>query len=1098
MSHHRQQNIAANYLTANEIELGPEAVSYIQSVIDAAGGAGGDLMAAGGGLKGNCFTVPHSVLFSYNQGKYVMDDPSFTFDVVNKTLIVPKAQVSYINNRPITEFGDAYACGGGTPGKIFTARSIIFAQGNNKNLQDDPAFSYDPFTQTMTVNNVNVTKINGLAPTFGDISSAGGGARGKPFSQFSVPFSDSPNGKYLRDDPDFLYNPYTQTLSVKNVNVVNVNGAPLGAGSGDLLVAGGGVKGAVLSANCVLFAEGNNKYARDDSAFSYNPFTKTLNVTNISAASVNGIVPGNGDVSAAGSGIKGNAFSPGTILFSHGSGKFIMDDTSFAYNTLTKTLSVSNILVNNINGLPPGGGSGGDLFAAGNGIKGLAFTAKSVLFANGNDKYVRDDADFNYDPVTKTLSVNTLVVSDVKATSVVGAGDVYAAGNGTTGQDFTANGVVFSAGAGKLLRDDPSFTYNTLSKCLTVTNVSATTVNGLVIGSGVTGDLIAANGNSFAENTVLFSNGKGKTVRDDTDFTYDPDTKTLSVVNLAVNHITGDGQNSGILQLQSGSPNIVLTPSVIGPGQTGSVGLNLNLTGLQSVITGSLTCAGNTLPLTSGNPGQALVTSGGGTTFWHDVGNVYAFGVDESLTPTKDHSFGDGCILFSYGNSTNVQDFPLLKYDTSSFTLKTFGIAGISSGLSVSSDGSVFDTENNGVTVSCLDCTNKAYFSSVIACNTCTINTTTSTTNHNFSLIGSSQNCTVTGDLLSVISCVSCLVTNDHARSGSTNATVIASSNCTVQSVSGNLALIGCTGIKLMNIWDTATLNQCVFIASGSYDTSLLTSGQPGTGPSQHCLVAGSVNSGIASTTSDQKSNILVLGSKGVLGKNNYSVCGGYGLGLPSTANRTWEFDSVNGNLYLAGSVISGVSLPDTADWFGNGTGKEIPVGSIVRLVKGRKVVPAKISDPSNLVIGVVASTPAYTAGSAWSHWKGKYETDEWGRPVKIKQYDAMWTPGPNQTEADRPYTMVKKLSQAYDPKKPYVPQSERPNDYTCVALVGQPRVRVDGTVREFDFVCPSETTPGLGTRCMNVTRFLCMEILKPYGRREDGGYYGIAVCLLR
>lgn len=1089
MSHHgtaRTQNISANYISANDIELGPDALSYIQSALDPVNGAGGDIMSAGGGIKGNPFSVPHSIVFSFGQNKYVMDDPSFTFDVVNKTLIVPKVKASSMNDRPIDEYGNVFAYGSGVSGKSFTARSIVFAQGNNKNLQDDPAFSYDPFTQTITVPNINAVKINGSTPSFGDLCAAGGAIKGKNFTMGGVLFAEGFN-KYVADDIKFTYDRYTHTLTLQNLVVTNVNGAPLGTGSGDVIAAGGGVKGAVFSANSVLFSEGNNKYIRDDSSFNYNPLTKTLSVINISATNINGIVPGDGNLKVAGGGIIDNTFSAsGTVPFSYGVGKYLMDDPLFIYNTLTRTLKVSNIDVNNINGLPPGGGSGGDLFAAGNGIKGNAFTGRSVLFAHGNDKYIQDDADFYYDTTSKSL-----FVPNITATNVNGAGNVF------TDSDFIANSVLFAVGSDKKIQTDLSFSYNPSSKTLSTTNLSTSNINGLVIGPGITGDLIS--GHNFAKNGVLFSSDvNSKTILDDPTFVYDPDSQTLYVNNLNVSHISGSGQNAGILQLSSTDQNIVMTPTIIQSGKNGSISLNSNLTNLNSIQTASLTCAGNNFPLNTGSPGQALVTSGGGITFWNHVGDTFAFGVDPStFVPTQGHNFHDGAILFSYGNSTRIQDFPLLSYDVNSHTIKTVGISGHSSSLHICSTNSVSDFESSSI-ISSLNCTNKSEYSTIATSTSCSINPTVITTNQNFNFIGSSQNTSITGDFLSAISCISCTYSNDHTRTKSTNGFHGASSLSTINLVSSDFFTLGCTGLKLTNIWNTASYDRCGFIASGLYDTSNLAAGQEGTGPSTFCLVSASVNSGIGSTTSQQKTNIMVLGSKGVLGKNNYSVCGGYGFGAASTTNRTWELDSIGGNLYLTGSIFSAVQIPDKAEWFKNGIGKEIPVGTMVRLTKGRKVVPAKLSDPSILVIGIVTSTPAIASGVAWSHWKNKYIEDEWGRPVKVKQYDALWKPGPGQTETDRPYTMTNKLNPAYDPNRPYIPQSDRPNDYTCVAIVGQPRVRIDKTVQEFDFLCPSPSVPGMASKCMTETRFLCIEIVKPYGLREDGTYYGIAVCLLK
>ena len=68
-------------------------------------------------------------------------------------------------------------------------------------------------------------------------------------------------------------------------------------------------------------------------------------------------------------------------------------------------------------------------------------------------------------------------------------------------------------------------------------------------------------------------------------------------------------------------------------------------------------------------------------------------------------------------------------------------------------------------------------------------------------------------------------------------------------------------------------------------------------------------------------------------------------------------------------------------EWADGNPSKEDRVGWAVVLV-GDKIRRAAPDDASDAVIGVISARPNLVADAAWSHWWGKYLTDDFGRPL--------------------------------------------------------------------------------------------------------------------
>jgi len=82
-----------------------------------------------------------------------------------------------------------------------------------------------------------------------------------------------------------------------------------------------------------------------------------------------------------------------------------------------------------------------------------------------------------------------------------------------------------------------------------------------------------------------------------------------------------------------------------------------------------------------------------------------------------------------------------------------------------------------------------------------------------------------------------------------------------------------------------------------------------------------------------------------------------------------------------------------------------------------------------------------------------------------------------------------------YDPSRGYTPRDERPEEWTCVGLLGQIRIAVDATVTPDSYVVPGKD--GIGTHSAKPGKgrpVEAMEIVVPFDAAKG---YGVALCLV-
>jgi hypothetical protein len=218
-----------------------------------------------------------------------------------------------------------------------------------------------------------------------------------------------------------------------------------------------------------------------------------------------------------------------------------------------------------------------------------------------------------------------------------------------------------------------------------------------------------------------------------------------------------------------------------------------------------------------------------------------------------------------------------------------------------------------------------------------------------------------------------------------------------------------------------------------------------------------------------------------------YSVAGGYDAGTPPTpTGRSWAIESNGGNIYYDGSSSSPAA--DYAEMFENADGVAHAPGRLLART-GRR---ARLARPGECLLGAVSVTPTIVGRDDRVAWDGRYERDEWGARVMIEVVEG----------GER--LMTPKVSADFDPSRPHVPRRERPNEWTCVGLLGQIHIAVDASVRADDDIVAGRGGVGKRARLWHRLRRIfgrrgaqveCMEIMSPY---DEARGYAIALCMVR
>lgn len=251
---------------------------------------------------------------------------------------------------------------------------------------------------------------------------------------------------------------------------------------------------------------------------------------------------------------------------------------------------------------------------------------------------------------------------------------------------------------------------------------------------------------------------------------------------------------------------------------------------------------------------------------------------------------------------------------------------------------------------------------------------------------------------------------------------------------------------------------------SAEKDTGIATTDQNRTLISSYESQASGIRTTVANSFRSiaDKEGSTVLSSSLVRSGTGYEVCGGFGGSSGeniSSANRKWSLDSSNGNIKAAGVITQGASFSDYAEYFENAEYGVIPLGTIVELIAD-KIRPANGDE----FIGVISGTAGIALNASSLCWSKKYLTGKYGEPI----YEII-----NGHK-------VRKENSDYDPyidrygDEIYLSREERPEEWSCVGMMGQVYVNVSNDVSVGDYICARN---GIGIKSKVKTRLKVMEI---------------------
>ncbi|MBI5972232.1 peptidase G2 autoproteolytic cleavage domain-containing protein [Staphylococcus caledonicus] len=236
-----------------------------------------------------------------------------------------------------------------------------------------------------------------------------------------------------------------------------------------------------------------------------------------------------------------------------------------------------------------------------------------------------------------------------------------------------------------------------------------------------------------------------------------------------------------------------------------------------------------------------------------------------------------------------------------------------------------------------------------------------------------------------------------------------------------------------------------------------------------------SVMNSLSSETDKDSHTQMVFASRNVKSPGSYHAVAGYNdKGGPSTSNIKVDFNTLKGDLTLAGKLTQ--NNADIAELFESQSGQAIDLGTIVTLDNGK----IRKAQPNDRILGVISGTAALVANDKTYHHKDRYLQNEYGMTItKRVQKEFIDDNGNSIFEwRDEPVE-----NPDYDSNLAYLSRSERP-EWNTVGLLGQIYTNVEKDVVANDYV---NARAGIGYKDNANGHGWVQEITTPY--TEERGY---------
>lgn len=177
------------------------------------------------------------------------------------------------------------------------------------------------------------------------------------------------------------------------------------------------------------------------------------------------------------------------------------------------------------------------------------------------------------------------------------------------------------------------------------------------------------------------------------------------------------------------------------------------------------------------------------------------------------------------------------------------------------------------------------------------------------------------------------------------------------------------------------------------------------------------------------------------------------GNGTSDTARSNAFRVSATGAAYGALAYnTGGADYAEYFEWADGNPNDEDRRGRCVTL-SGDKIVLADAD--SQYILGIVSANPSVVGNAYDDQWQGMYAADVFGGLIHERKIIPAYT-DENGIEHPETATMVAVLNPDYDPSRPYIPRSERP-EWAIVGMLGKMIATDDGTCEENGYCRPTD-----------------------------------------
>lgn len=151
------------------------------------------------------------------------------------------------------------------------------------------------------------------------------------------------------------------------------------------------------------------------------------------------------------------------------------------------------------------------------------------------------------------------------------------------------------------------------------------------------------------------------------------------------------------------------------------------------------------------------------------------------------------------------------------------------------------------------------------------------------------------------------------------------------------------------------------------------------------------------------------------------------------------KIDGCTGNIYTGGfynTVYSGY-----AELFESVTGEAIEVGIFVTFSHGMEKI-RKCQSGDEYILGIVTKSPGILCDNQELRWKNKYNKDDWGKTIIVKESHSFLDIDNKSTEDRAVSNPI--INEQWDNNQEYTPRLKR-DEWTMVTLIGKVLVRDNG-----------------------------------------------------